>query len=62
MCDMLLLGAAIQPVVPGTKVGYMASLDHSMWFHNPFRAHEWMLYEIYIVAVSFIAGGTWCTR
>jgi acyl-CoA thioesterase len=31
---MLLLGAAIQPVVPGTKVGYMASLDHSMWFHN----------------------------
>jgi uncharacterized C2H2 Zn-finger protein len=43
---MLLLGAAIQPVVPGTKVGYMASLDHSMWFHNPFRAHEWMLYEI----------------
>jgi hypothetical protein len=46
MCDMLLLGAAIQPVVPGTKVGYMASLDHSMWFHNPFRANEWMLYEI----------------
>ncbi|CAN0278173.1 unnamed protein product [Lampetra fluviatilis] len=23
----------------------MASLDHSMWFHAPFRADEWMLYE-----------------
>lgn len=46
MCDMLLLGAALQPAVPGTKVGFMASLDHSMWFHNPFRADEWMLYEI----------------
>mmetsp|Transcript_143750 Transcript_143750/g.460101 ORF Transcript_143750/g.460101 Transcript_143750/m.460101 type:complete len:324 (+) Transcript_143750:135-1106(+) len=23
-----------------------ASLDHSMWFHAPFRADEWMLYEL----------------
>ena len=23
----------------------LASLDHSMWFHSPFRADEWMLYE-----------------
>lgn len=22
----------------------MASLDHSMWFHHPFRADEWLLY------------------
>lgn len=22
----------------------MASLDHSMWFHRPFRADDWMLY------------------
>ncbi len=22
----------------------MASLDHAMWFHRPFDAHEWMLY------------------
>lgn len=22
----------------------MASLDHAMWFHRPFNAHEWMLY------------------
>ena len=22
----------------------MASLDHAMWFHRPFRADEWCLY------------------
>jgi len=22
----------------------MASLDHAMWFHRPFRANEWLLY------------------
>ena len=24
----------------------MASLDHVMWFHRPFRADEWLLYSI----------------
>jgi len=24
-----------------------ASLDHSMWFHAPFRADEWMLYDLH---------------
>jgi acyl-CoA thioesterase II len=24
----------------------MASLDHALWFHRPFRADEWMLYAI----------------
>ncbi len=23
---------------------FMASLDHAMWFHRPFRADEWLLY------------------
>jgi acyl-CoA thioesterase-2 len=22
-----------------------ASLDHCMWFHQPFRADEWLLYD-----------------
>jgi acyl-CoA thioesterase-2 len=22
-----------------------ASLDHAVWFHRPFRADEWMLYD-----------------
>ncbi|KAG0223354.1 peroxisomal long-chain acyl-CoA thioesterase 1 [Mortierella sp. GBAus27b] len=29
---------------PKSSVTMMASLDHSMWFHSPFRADEWMLY------------------
>ena len=24
----------------------MASLDHAMWFHRPFRADEWLLYSL----------------
>jgi hypothetical protein len=27
-------------------VRMIASLDHSMWFHRPFRADEWLLYEM----------------
>ena len=23
----------------------MASLDHTIWFHRPFRADEWWLYD-----------------
>jgi acyl-CoA thioesterase-2 len=26
---------------PGAQ---MASLDHAMWFHRPFRADEWLLF------------------
>ncbi|MDQ6851614.1 MAG: acyl-CoA thioesterase II [Actinomycetota bacterium] len=32
----------------------MASLDHAMWFHRPFRADEWFLY----VARSPVAAGS----
>jgi acyl-CoA thioesterase-2 len=28
---------------PGGFVG--ASLDHAMWFHRPFRADEWFVYD-----------------
>jgi acyl-CoA thioesterase-2 len=24
----------------------MASIDHALWFHRPFRADEWLLYDI----------------
>jgi acyl-CoA thioesterase-2 len=24
----------------------MASLDHAMWFHRPFRVDEWLLFAI----------------
>ncbi len=37
--------------VPHTRSGWdegfmMASLDHAMWFHRPFRADEWLLYDM----------------
>src|SRR5437660_1595697 len=25
----------------------MASLDHAMWFHRPFRADDWLLYDLH---------------
>jgi acyl-CoA thioesterase-2 len=30
-------------LTPGMQV---ASLDHAMWFHRPFRADEWLLHVI----------------
>ena len=38
----------------------MASLDHAMWFHRPFRADEWLLYDQYASSTSvgrWLAGG-----
>jgi len=44
--DMTLLGTATLPHalswIKGTMMG--ASLDHAIWFHEAFRADEWMLY------------------
>ena len=47
--DGPLLLVALQPhglQFPSTRLGAVASLDHSMWFHAPFRADEWMLYDM----------------
>jgi acyl-CoA thioesterase-2 len=43
--DVSLLGAtlAAHDVQP-TQI-QMASLDHTIWFHRPFRADEWWLYD-----------------
>lgn len=45
--DMTLLDAVRIPVEPlwGPRGFDMASLDHAMWFHRPFRADEWFLYQ-----------------
>ena len=45
MSDISLLGTALQPGGPNYEITFMTSLDHSIWFHNPFQANEWMLYE-----------------
>jgi len=45
--DMTLLDSTVRPHglvwAPDRKL-MMASLDHAMWFHRPFRADEWLLY------------------
>jgi len=45
--DLSLLGAALVPhnTFIGSPNLQPASLDHSMWFHRPFRADEWLLYD-----------------
>ncbi|WP_431784690.1 acyl-CoA thioesterase [Streptomyces chumphonensis] len=45
--DMMLLDAVRVPVEPlwGPRGFDMASLDHAMWFHRPFRTDEWFLYD-----------------
>ncbi|NXF61224.1 ACOT8 thioesterase, partial [Ciccaba nigrolineata] len=42
--DYAFLGTALLPHCQH-RVKFMVSLDHSMWFHAPFRADHWMLYE-----------------
>ena len=46
--DFSFLGASLDPhgvswITPGMHV---ASLDHAMWFHRPFRFDDWLLYAI----------------
>ena len=35
------------PLGPDDPGFMMASLDHVMWFHRPFRADEWLLYHVH---------------
>jgi acyl-CoA thioesterase-2 len=44
--DMTVLDTSVQPHGSSGLGGiFMASLDHAMWFHRPFRADEWLLYS-----------------
>jgi len=45
--DMTVLDTATLPHALGAMEEklFMASLDHAMWFHRPFRADEWLLYD-----------------
>ncbi len=60
--DMTLLDTTVLPFglswdSPGLQ---MASLDHAMWFHRPFRADEWLLYDqsaISTTGARGLAGG-----
>jgi acyl-CoA thioesterase-2 len=45
--DMTLLGSSLVPhgVAVSDPTMQSASLDHTIWFHRPFRADEWLLYD-----------------
>ena len=43
--DVSLLGASLTAHSANPSTTMMASLDHSIWFHRPFRADEWWLYD-----------------
>jgi len=47
--DMTLLDTALLPhgVAWADESVQIASLDHAMWFHRPFRADEWLLYDLH---------------
>jgi acyl-CoA thioesterase-2 len=45
MSDLTLAGTALGPH-GGTRSGIqLTSLDHAVWFHRPFRADEWLLFD-----------------
>ena len=56
--DLTLLDTAVLP----HQINYddddfmIASLDHAMWFHRPFRADEWLLYHQKSPSASARAG------
>ena len=60
--DMTLLDTTVLPFnmsweTPGMQ---MASLDHAMWFHRPFRADQWLLYDQHSLSTGAgrgLAGG-----
>ena len=45
--DMTLIDTAVMPhgIAWTDDCHQMASLDHAMWFHRPFRADEWLLLD-----------------
>jgi acyl-CoA thioesterase-2 len=45
--DLTLLGASLVPhdQFIGSEEVQPASLDHTIWFHRPVRADEWLLYD-----------------
>lgn len=65
--DFTLLDTTLLPhgLSWNSKGVQMASLDHAMWFHRPFRADEWMLYDQYSISTSNargLAGGSIYTK
>jgi acyl-CoA thioesterase-2 len=63
--DMTLLGSVPARHHIALDNVQMASLDHAMWFHRPFRADEWLLYTCHSPTASGsrgLATGRFTTR
>ncbi|GFR63156.1 acyl-coenzyme A thioesterase 8 [Elysia marginata] len=64
MSDMYLMSTASMPLrwLQGTRV-FVTSVDHSMWFHAPARADEWMLFDVQIDNIgdgrTLVIGHVW---
>jgi acyl-CoA thioesterase-2 len=56
--DLSLLDTTVRPfgLTGVTRNIMMASLDHAMWFHRPFRADDWLLYAQSAVSTSGARG------
>jgi acyl-CoA thioesterase-2 len=56
--DMTLLDTTVLPFGLSweTQGMQMASLDHAMWFHRPFRADDWLLYDQHPVSTGGARG------
>jgi acyl-CoA thioesterase-2 len=50
--DLALLGSVLARHDRPEKPMQLASLDHAMWFHRPFRADDWLLYTCYSPTAS----------
>lgn len=52
--DMTLLDVTLTPhgLSGFDSAIQMASLDHAMWFHRPFRADDWLLYDQHTPSTS----------
>jgi acyl-CoA thioesterase-2 len=56
--DFHFLATALQPHGVGvfSREMRLASIDHAMWFHRPFRMDEWLLYSIVSPSASDARG------
>ena len=46
LSDMGVLAAVRSAHGPWDRIGMAASLDHAVWFHQPARADEWLLFDV----------------
>jgi acyl-CoA thioesterase II len=56
--DFTLLDSTLRPFGKSSLTDdlMMASLDHAMWFHRPFRADAWLLYQQRAISTSSARG------